>query len=163
MLHRIRVPVIFILSLSSLTESASFQISDLDIHLPFTEVCPCQRLAGRTGPLAATMDTSSYPSILLKNGILLLHDERDNVQILQGGDVFIINGLIAEIAQNISPNEETEVIDCTEKIICPGFIDAHHHVWQTQLKGRHTDDSLLDYHPRGEHDPAGLQPLGPEC
>ena len=28
-------------------------------------------------------------------------------------------------------------------------IDTHHHVWQTQLKGRFSDDALLDYMPKG--------------
>lgn len=31
----------------------------------------------------------------------------------------------------------------------PGFIDTHHHVWQTQLKGRHANQTLLNYFPTG--------------
>ncbi|KAJ6531061.1 hypothetical protein B0H19DRAFT_1327052 [Mycena capillaripes] len=43
----------------------------------------------------------------------------------------------------------TTNIDCTGKIISPGFIDTHHHVWQTQLKGRHANDLLLEYMCKG--------------
>ncbi|KAK4496127.1 hypothetical protein PRZ48_012106 [Zasmidium cellare] len=82
-------------------------------------------------------------------GILLLHDEHDNVQVLRDGDLLIKDNVIAKIGKDIQPNEDTEVIDCRGKIVSPGFVDAHHHVWQTQLKGRHSDDSLLDYHPKG--------------
>jgi cytosine/adenosine deaminase-related metal-dependent hydrolase len=31
------------------------------------------------------------------------------------------------------------------KIISPGFVDTHHHLWQTQLKGRHANELLLEY------------------
>jgi cytosine/adenosine deaminase-related metal-dependent hydrolase len=34
-------------------------------------------------------------------------------------------------------------------IVSPGFIDTHHHVWQTQLKGRHANQTLLEYLPNG--------------
>ncbi|TVY89695.1 hypothetical protein LAWI1_G004575 [Lachnellula willkommii] len=45
--------------------------------------------------------------------------------------------------------EGTTVIDCSDTIISPGFIDTHRHLWQTQLKGKYGDDLLSDYITRG--------------
>lgn len=39
--------------------------------------------------------------------------------------------------------------DCTDKIISAGFVDTHHHVWQSLLKGRHADQMLMQYLPEG--------------
>jgi cytosine/adenosine deaminase-related metal-dependent hydrolase len=90
-------------------------------------------------------------AIRLVGGTLLVHDDNDNVEALANTDILIKSGKIAEIGMNIRPTPNTQVIDCHGKIISPGFVDTHHHVWQTQLKGRHSDDTLLDYHPKGKH------------
>ncbi|KAJ6497735.1 hypothetical protein C8R45DRAFT_137839 [Mycena sanguinolenta] len=87
-------------------------------------------------------------SILLSNGTVLLHDEKDHVKPVKA-DVLIAGNKIIEIASSISPPADTAHIDCTGKILSPGFIDTHHHMWQTQLKGRHANDLLLDYVFRG--------------
>ncbi|PYH44714.1 amidohydrolase family protein [Aspergillus saccharolyticus JOP 1030-1] len=40
---------------------------------------------------------------------------------------------IAQIASEITPpSAPTHTIDCTGKIISPGLIDTHHHLWQTE-------------------------------
>ncbi|KAJ7142114.1 hypothetical protein C8R43DRAFT_928087 [Mycena crocata] len=88
-------------------------------------------------------------SILLQNGTLLIHDENDRVT-SRKADLLVVGNTIAEIGHGISaPSPNTAVLDCTGKIISPGFVDTHHHLWQTQLKGRHANDTLLDYMPKG--------------
>ena len=82
--------------------------------------------------------------ILLKNGVALIHDAKNNVVPTQTS-ILIKDGKIAKIAENIDVETGTEVIDCTDKIVSPGFIDTHHHGWQTQLKGRHANQVLMDY------------------
>ncbi|KAJ7244179.1 hypothetical protein B0H12DRAFT_1203662 [Mycena haematopus] len=83
-------------------------------------------------------------SILLSNGTVLLHDEKDHVNPVKA-DILIASNKIIQIAPSISAPSDTVRIDCTGQILSPGFIDTHHHMWQTQLKGRHADDLLLDY------------------
>jgi cytosine/adenosine deaminase-related metal-dependent hydrolase len=68
---------------------------------------------------------------------------------LQGHSLLIEDNKIARISSHITPTAGTDIIDCTGKIISPGFIDTHHHVWQTQLKGRHANQTLLEYIPNG--------------
>lgn len=92
------------------------------------------------------MPSNQY--ILLQNATLLVPKgpEDDHVIPLKNHSLLIEGNKIARIAPQIDPpSESTEVIDCSAKIISPGFVDTHHHVWQTQLKGRHADHSLLEY------------------
>lgn len=97
-------------------------------------------------PHFALMDN---PPILLRGGTILQHDSNDGVEILHDTDLLIQDGRIHQIGKSINVDASTRVMDCTDKIISPGFVDTHHHVWQTQLKGRHSDDTLFDYHPKG--------------
>jgi cytosine/adenosine deaminase-related metal-dependent hydrolase len=64
-------------------------------------------------------------------------------------DLLIEGNIITKIQEGIVPPAGAELIDCVDKIISPGFVDTHHHVWQTLLKGRHADQLLLDYFPSG--------------
>ncbi|CAF3564258.1 unnamed protein product [Fusarium graminearum] len=83
--------------------------------------------------------------ILLQNGAVLQHDEKDNVLVLRNTDVLVSDGRIAEISQDINKPKHASVIDCKGKIISPGLINAHHHMWQSQLKGLLGDCTMLDY------------------
>ena len=94
-------------------------------------------------------------SLLLKGGTALIHDADDHVKALKT-DILIEGNKIAKIEPEISALPDVEVIDCTDKIISPGFVDTHHHVWQTQLKGRHADQLLLDYMVTGTYKPTIL-------
>ncbi|KAJ5172675.1 hypothetical protein N7492_005268 [Penicillium capsulatum] len=82
-------------------------------------------------------------SLLLQNGTVLQH-RVEQVQASRNTDVLIVNDRIAQIGSNLSAANAT-VLDCSDKIISPGLIDCHHHMWQTQLKGRHGDHTFLDY------------------
>ncbi|GAD92869.1 conserved hypothetical protein [Paecilomyces variotii No. 5] len=88
--------------------------------------------------------TPATDTILLKGGTFLAH-EGTNVQILKGYDLLIEGKEIRKIAKEITPPSRARVVDCTNKIVSPGFIDTHHHMWQSQLKGRHADHGFLDY------------------
>ncbi|KAM0197239.1 hypothetical protein ACHAPA_004141 [Fusarium lateritium] len=91
-------------------------------------------------------------SILLQNATLLVPESRgsDRIVPVKNHSLLIEGNKIVRIAAEIDPPSAfTEVIDCTSKLVSPGFIDTHHHVWQTQMKGRHSDHTLLEYMPPG--------------
>ncbi|KAL3421764.1 hypothetical protein PVAG01_05920 [Phlyctema vagabunda] len=81
---------------------------------------------------------------LLRGGTVLIHDAENHVQAIKA-DLLIEGNKITKIEAEISPSQGTKIIDCVNKIISPGFIDTHHHVWQTLLKGRHANQQLLEY------------------
>ncbi|KAK7450925.1 amidohydrolase [Colletotrichum acutatum] len=93
--------------------------------------------------------TVSPTKILLKNGVLLIHGEDGRVN-PERSNILIEGDTISEIGPNVRiTGEDVKVLDCEGKIVSPGFISTHHHVWQTALKGRHVDHTLLEYLPRG--------------
>ncbi|KAF5579672.1 5-methylthioadenosine s-adenosylhomocysteine deaminase [Fusarium pseudocircinatum] len=91
------------------------------------------------------MQTAPSTTILLQNGLAIQHDEHDAIQVTENTDILILDGIIKEVGKSIKPPPHTEVVDCSNKIISPGFINTHHHLWQTQLKGYGTDNCWLDY------------------
>lgn len=97
-------------------------------------------------------ETRMPSHILLQNATILVPSgqSNDHVKPLKGHSLLIEDKRIAEISKTIKPPDGAQIIDCTGKIISPGFIDTHHHVWQTQLKGRHADQTLLEYLPTGQ-------------
>lgn len=95
---------------------------------------------------------ASHPtSILLTGGTLLLHDEATNHITPARTDLLIEGPYITRIASSIDPSPTTKIIDCTHKLVCPGFINTHAHLWQTQLKGRHSAHTLVEYMPSGNY------------
>jgi imidazolonepropionase len=68
--------------------------------------------------------------LLLKN-ILNIYTPMDNlnygeIKHLQKVDILIESGEIKQIEKNIKPNS-AQIIDCTNKTVLPGFVDAHTH------------------------------------
>ncbi|MER8236323.1 amidohydrolase family protein [Streptomyces sp. NPDC094049] len=57
---------------------------------------------------------------------------------LTRGDVLIEDGRITEVAPHIDA-PDAEVIDASERIVMPGFVDNHRHAWQTAFRGAGSD------------------------
>lgn len=92
---------------------------------------------------------TSQSTLLLKGGTLLIHDE-DNHVVPTRADLLIEGNTITKIERDISsPGPPARVVDCTFKIISPGFISTHAHLWQTQFKGLHPNHTLVEYLPSG--------------
>ena len=87
-------------------------------------------------------------TMLLQGGTVLVHRAGDEVEAVRA-DVLVRDGKIDKVEAGIKLDGPHEVLDCTHKLIAPGFVDTHHHLWQTQLKGIHADQSLLEYMPCG--------------
>src|SRR3981081_395751 len=63
--------------------------------------------------------------ILFKGGVVLTLDPQ--VGDFAKADVLIEDGKIREISPNIAVPDETAIVDATNRIVLPGFIDTHHH------------------------------------
>jgi cytosine/adenosine deaminase-related metal-dependent hydrolase len=66
---------------------------------------------------------------------------------LSNCDVLLENDVIRAIGPNLDvPSDgKLTVIDATNCIVVPGFVDGHHHLWQHLIRGVATDWSLFDY------------------
>ncbi|WP_433218142.1 amidohydrolase family protein [Microtetraspora malaysiensis] len=81
-------------------------------------------------------------SLLIRNGIVI--DTEPDVRVHRGTDVLITGGAIAEVGPDL-PADGAEVIDATGRIVLPGFVDTHRHVWQSVLRSVSADATLGDY------------------
>ena len=81
---------------------------------------------------------------LLRGGTVLVPGDQDRV-LPQSADVLIEGDRISKIAASIPAPAGCYIIDCTDKIISPGFVDTHHHIWQSPLKGFFGDTALFPY------------------
>lgn len=72
--------------------------------------------------------------ILIKNGLILTLDKND--QIIQNGDVVLNNSIIQYVGPSKERKEGFEsIIDASNHIIMPGFVNAHTHLAMTLMRG----------------------------
>jgi len=87
--------------------------------------------------------------VLIKGGIVLSMDAA--VGNFTVGDVLIDGGAIAEVGANIDA-PGAAVIDAKGKIVMPGFIDTHHHQFETALRSQLANGILIpDGRPSSAH------------
>lgn len=80
--------------------------------------------------------------LLLKGGHVLTVDP--DLGDIPGGDVLIDGDTIAEVGRDLEVGD-AEVIDASESIVIPGFVDSHRHTWETAIRGSAPDATLDDY------------------
>ena len=76
---------------------------------------------------------------LIKGGTVLSFDPE--VGDLSPGDVLVEGDRIIHVAPSISA-DDAEVIDATDTIVMPGFVDSHRHIWEGLLRNIGTDVPL---------------------
>lgn len=80
--------------------------------------------------------------LLFRNATILSIDP--NIGNLAPGDLLVKNGKIEAIGHGLSAHG-AHVVDLSGKIVMPGFVDTHRHMWQGLLRNIAADDLLLDY------------------
>jgi 5-methylthioadenosine/S-adenosylhomocysteine deaminase len=80
--------------------------------------------------------------VLLRGGHVLSMDPK--IGDLYGGDVLIEDDRIAAVGASLDVGD-AEVVDATNCIVMPGFIDSHRHTWETVIRGIAPDVSLAGY------------------
>ncbi len=84
-------------------------------------------------------------TLLVKNGLIMTMDSER--RIIEKGAVVIENDRIISVgkAKDVLKEHKPEfVIDAHNKVVIPGFVDTHSHLYQTLLKGLGDDLELID-------------------
>jgi putative selenium metabolism protein SsnA len=80
------------------------------------------------------MKKNTAKTILIKNGLIATLGEKNRV--LSGHALLIEDGLIKKIApQKAFKGKHSKVIDAANKLVLPGFINAHMHFYSTFARG----------------------------
>jgi cytosine/adenosine deaminase-related metal-dependent hydrolase len=80
--------------------------------------------------------------VLIRGGHVLTMDS--TLGDLFYGDVLVDGDRIAEVGYDIDAGD-CEVIDASNCIVIPGFIDTHRHTWETVIRGISPDVTLAGY------------------
>ena len=78
--------------------------------------------------------------IVIRSGTVVSLDT--DIGDVEDADILIEDGEIVEIGHGLS-TENAEVIDASDHIVLPGFVDSHIHIAQTQVRGIAGDWSLM--------------------
>lgn len=119
--------------------------SSTHVHAPHNDGLGGLRASSATGAEAL----ANWPAglgdpgkrTLIRGGIVLSVDE--SVGNFERGDVLIENGKIVAVAAHIDA-ADAAVIDASGKIVMPGFIDTHHHQFETVLRSQLAHGILIN-------------------
>jgi 5-methylthioadenosine/S-adenosylhomocysteine deaminase len=64
--------------------------------------------------------------------------------LIAGGDVLIVGDRIAAVGQGLD-GSGARIVDATGKIVLPGFVDVHNHLWQSLIRGCGTSLAVGDW------------------
>lgn len=80
--------------------------------------------------------------MLITNGTVI--DTEPEPHVLPGAEVLVEDGVIAAVGRDLGV-DDAEILDATGRIVLPGFVDTHRHVWQSALRSIAADTTLGDY------------------
>lgn len=80
--------------------------------------------------------------MILKNCKYIITQDKER-SVLKDLDILIEGKEIKRIGKVL--NQSDEIIDCSDKIIIPGFTNAHAHAGMTIFRGLYDDDELFDW------------------
>ncbi len=104
---------------------------------------PGRAAAQQSAASPVTLENLRNPNgraILLKDGIVLSMDSQ--VGDFEKGDVLIQGKKIVSVGPNVAAPAHTLVVNATGMIVMPGFIDTHHHQFETPLRSILSDGLL---------------------
>jgi cytosine/adenosine deaminase-related metal-dependent hydrolase len=97
--------------------------------------------------------------------IITFNTNTSRTEVLYNSALLIEGDRIVQIYNGTTPSpylNATQIVKATGKIISPGFVDTHHHLWQTAFKTIASNTTLAEYFQRyGEFGPT-IQYFSPE-
>jgi cytosine/adenosine deaminase-related metal-dependent hydrolase len=123
--------------------------------------------------IAALLALASHPVTLVDAASILFTDATiitfntttSRTEVLHSSSLLIEGSRITQIFNGITPTSfpaDTEIVSSTGKIISPGFINTHHHLWQTAFKTIASNTTLAEYFQRYSAFGPAIQHFTPE-
>ncbi|HEX6872305.1 MAG TPA: amidohydrolase family protein [Micromonosporaceae bacterium] len=81
--------------------------------------------------------------LLLRNGHVIDTEPAPTVRLHT--DVLVQHGRVVAVGPGLPTPAGVEIIDATDRIVLPGFIDTHRHAWQTAIRAVAVDADLGEY------------------
>ncbi|MNQ01204.1 Atrazine chlorohydrolase [compost metagenome] len=107
-------------------------------------------LVGSASVSARTARAPASPGLrrgnyLIRNGAIITVDRAKGV--LPRADVWVRNGVIEKIGRGLSAPAGAEIIDATDMIVMPGFVNSHYHMWSAIGRSFTARDGGFSYYP----------------
>lgn len=95
-------------------------------------------------------------ALLLRNGTVLTMDAE--IGDLRCADVLIEDGRIAQVGTGLAADADADaaILDCAGKIVIPGFVNSHQHMFQTALRSYWADATATDYFTQSRSGASGI-------
>ncbi len=91
--------------------------------------------------------TAKDQSVLIENGTIVTVDDRNTVH--STGYVLIKGDAIVSVGSGMPPPDVKQqaqtVLDATNMAVMPGMVNAHTHLFQSFIRGRGDDKTLLEW------------------
>ena len=100
---------------------------------------PVVHMNGAGQPSFSANGTGSHRRILIQGGTVITIDPK--LGNFEKADVLIEGDKIAAVGPNLSA-ANAEIIDASNMIVMPGFVDTHRHIWEGLLRNIGTDVPL---------------------
>ena len=108
-------------------------------------------LSGRPHPVAGGASPrlqeqgATPPLTLIHNAAAILTMDpalgQGELGLIEKADILLVENTIAAVGKDLGGNG-AEIIGATGKIVMPGFVDTHNHLWQSLIRGCGTDKDV---------------------
>ncbi|HUL13904.1 MAG TPA: amidohydrolase family protein, partial [Methylococcaceae bacterium] len=117
------------------------------ILLLFGAGCDAQRKPVSRESMAGSF--ADARAILIQNAALVITMDpalgEGPLGIVEGGDLWIAGGKIVAVGHNLRAAAGLKPLDASGKIVLPGFVDTHDHLWQSVIRGCASDQDLYGW------------------
>lgn len=100
-----------------------------------------------TGSFSALARGASSKTLIRGAALILTMDTAvgtGELGVIENADILLDGDKIAKIGKNLQ-ERDAQVVDATGKIVMPGFVDVHNHLWQSLIRGCGTDKNLIGW------------------
>ncbi|NHC47634.1 amidohydrolase family protein [Motilibacter aurantiacus] len=82
-------------------------------------------------------------AVLIEGGLVLVGDplEAD----IRRADVLVQDSRIAAVGTGLAIPAGARVLSARGRLVAPGFVDTHHHLWETTMRGAASEWSIIDF------------------